>query len=338
MNNFNPNIHFPPPPPPPPMKPMDMEQQHVMVQSMVDSYDDDMLKMAPPNFVPQPPPGPPQAMGIPPPPPGPMVHGHPVNAQHTMVMGGMMPHMNMHPVPSRHLIDPYLAAEISSIVHTLSTSQLIYVLASLKKFLKHAPSEARRFLLNNPQLTYALLHTQFILGGHDETILPLSRMDHEISQVNKMERSMHLKPFHNLYEEATGPVDQRQSYSTTQIYGTSEQVVNQQLTPEMPKYEQNMYQEEAYYPQQQQVAKGQGASQAEIEELMNQGIYPASAALVDEVIKNPEILTNIQKATRQEMTSWPEEQKQQVLSIKIVRNVVDIDTQALHMRGISVNL
>ncbi|UKK02780.1 hypothetical protein MACK_002877 [Theileria orientalis] len=306
-----------------------MDQQLGMVQQMVDSYDEDMLKMVAPNFVPQPPPGPPQAMGIPPPPPVPMVQGIPINPQHNLAMVGMMPNMTMHPVPSKHLIDPYLAAEISSIVHTLSTSQLIYVLASLKKFLKHAPSEARRFLINNPQLTYALLHTQFILGGHDETILPLSTMDHEISQVNKMERSMHLKPFHNLYEQATGPVDQQpETYSTVQQYGTREQVINQQLTPEMPTYEQNMYQEEAYYAKQQQVSKSQGASQAEIDELMNEGIYPASAALVDEVIKNPEILTNIQKATRQEMTSWPEEQKQQVLSIKI----------ALHMRGISVNL
>ncbi|UKJ89785.2 hypothetical protein MACJ_003039 [Theileria orientalis] len=318
---------------------MEMDQQHGMVQPMVDAYDEDILKMAAPNFVPQPPPGPPQGMGIPPPPPVPIVQGIPINPQHNPVMGGMMPNMTMQPVPSKHLIDPYLAAEISSIVHTLSTSQLIYVLASLKKFLKHAPSEARRFLINNPQLTYALLHTQFILGGHDESILPLSRMDHEISQVNKMERSIHLKPFHNLYEEATGPVDQQETYSTVQPYGTHEQVVNQQLTPEMPTYEQNMYQEEAYYAhQQQQADKSQGASQAEIDELMNQGIYPASAALVDEVIKNPEILTNIQKATKQEMASWPEEQKQQVLSIKIVRIDSDIYTQALHMRGISVNL
>lgn len=214
--NMNPMV-MPPPPPPPPKTIRKFYYPIIyyyiqfiihLIESemgqMMEGYDQDPLKMgvgvshdsyasmsaptfaAP--FIPQPPSAPP---------PGPMVH--PMGMINP-AMGLMVPHMGLqHVQMGRQVIDPYLAAEISSIVHTLSTSQLIYVLAALKKFLKHAPSEARRFLINNPQLTYALLHTQFILGEHDESVLPLSKLDHDISQVNRIERSGHLKPFHVVF-------------------------------------------------------------------------------------------------------------------------------------------
>ncbi|XP_953210.1 uncharacterized protein TA09040 [Theileria annulata] len=319
---------IPPPPPPPPkhIPPSEMGK-------MVEGYDQEGLKMgvvvphdsygtisAPtyvPSFIPQPPAVPPQSGGV-----------HPMGIMNPS-MGLMVPPMTHQPghMPAQ-LIDPYLAAEISSIVHTLSTSQLIYVLAALKKFLKHAPSEARRFLINNPQLTYALLHTQFILGEHDESVLPLSKLDHDISQVNRLERSGHLKPFHNLYEDNSN-VQHMEEYNIPDQY----QVEQYQVPYQPPQHIEPVVNEKPMHqpmhqPMQHPVSQTppqqltHEATQKDIDDLMNSGIYPASAALVDEVIKNNDILTHIQKANMVEMNSWPPEQKQQVLSIKVVSKVV----------------
>lgn len=89
-----------------------------------------------------------------------------------------------------NIIDPYIAAEIASIVHTLTSSQLLYICASLKTFLQRSPKCARRFLMNNPQVVYALLHSLFILDKIEKTILPLNKVDCVISNINKAERQV----------------------------------------------------------------------------------------------------------------------------------------------------
>ncbi|AFZ81344.1 hypothetical protein BEWA_007530 [Theileria equi strain WA] len=250
----------------------------------------------------------------------------------------MVPHtMNVQPtsIPLENSIDHYMAAEIASIIHTMSTSQLVYILASLKKFSKAAPSEARRFLINNPQLTYALLHSQFLLDEIDKTVLPLNKIDTEIAQINKLERTSHLEgsQANDHYSEDMAI---EENINTTPSVPSTNQIppTSTSLSEEYDPYQFNDPDVIGFRPNVQPIvtsAKVETPPRGNIpsiEDLMSQGVHPASAVLVEEVLKNTEILTNIQRATLAEMESWPKEQKQQVLAIKV----------ALHLRGIAVNL
>ncbi|KAK2198478.1 bifunctional Peptidase M17 [Babesia duncani] len=272
-------------------------------------------------------------------------------------------------------IDPYMAAEIASIVHTLSSSQLLYVCASMKSFLNTSPAAARRFLAQNPQVTYALLHTQFILGSADNSLLPLNKTDGAIAKVNRAERARNEEPKQQQYvpepesyqmqappaqipiqapPQAPIPVPPTQismpPQVTMQVPAAPSQlpmpvqvpiqvpvqvpvqvplvVVGQEYSAEGYPPQDSMqymdpYQMQLQLQQMQQLVPEPAIT---IESLIMQGVKPAPAKLVDGVLKNAEIFTNIQRSTMAEMASWPDEQRQQVLSIKV----------ALHMKGIGV--
>ncbi|GIX64298.1 cleavage stimulation factor subunit 2 [Babesia caballi] len=89
---------------------------------------------------------------------------------------------------TRDAVDPYLAAEIASVVHTLTSSQLTHALSAFKIFLDKSPTSAKRLLVNNPQLVYALIHAQYVLGNADRSLLPLNTADQKLAQLNRKER------------------------------------------------------------------------------------------------------------------------------------------------------
>jgi len=70
----------------------------------------------------------------------------------------------------------------------MSIAQLFYLLGHMQKLVLQAPDVARSLLIENPQLTYALLHAQFITGMIDEPFLPLSSEDLMRSERIRKER------------------------------------------------------------------------------------------------------------------------------------------------------
>jgi len=70
----------------------------------------------------------------------------------------------------------------------MSAAQLFYLLGHMQRLVLQAPDVARSILMENPQLTYALLHAQFIAGMIDEPFLPLSAEDLRRSDQVRMER------------------------------------------------------------------------------------------------------------------------------------------------------
>lgn len=311
-------------------------------------------------------------------------------------------------------VDPYMAAEIASVIHTLTTSQLIHVLAALKLFLNKSPKNAKRFLVNNPQLVYALLHAQYVLGNSDTFMLPLSSLDKHLANLNRKDRDVmaRMDAEHGAEEEdhdaelrsqshtkrtltptdtTVGPVDvglppegetqrtelpkrdqgkagganrrrdarsrvgnapaprrggkaskendSRNAGRPDNSYHQPTEAPQEELPPSMPQQEMEPSTVQPYEPHvtppqpaplhapMQMPVMAHVPLPRTIEEVMME-VQPAPPMLVEEVLKNTEILTNIQKATAAEMQSWPPEQRQQVLSIKL----------ALHFRGISINL
>ncbi|SOV14503.1 mRNA processing protein, putative [Plasmodium sp. gorilla clade G2] len=60
--------------------------------------------------------------------------------------------------------DNFIKVNISNIVHTLTTSQIIYILSYFKKLALNNGQELKYYLQKNKNITYALLHSLFILN------------------------------------------------------------------------------------------------------------------------------------------------------------------------------
>ncbi|CDR95322.1 hypothetical protein, conserved [Babesia bigemina] len=293
-------------------------------------------------------------------------------------------------------VDSYLAAEIASVVHTLTTSQLTHALAAFKIFFEKSPTNAKRLLMNNPQLLYALIHAQYVLGNSDKSLLHLSKTDQQIAALNRKERlstgseaassteersesvTRHTAKRHrsstpneaadekvdapapdvetgklggssrrregktkegSVQSSRRGPKVHKDGDSRSAGHATSraaptesqsEDVASQSRPAERPV--QTAAESGASHAAQSQSQPDTPAPKpvamvTTIEQLIKE-VQPAPPILVEEVLKNTEILTNIQRATLAEMQSWPAEQRLQVMSIKL----------ALHYRGISIHL
>lgn len=376
---------IPIPPPPAPQQPMaDPEEYEIEMAAMAGEMMQQGVFNQPPmmqQFGVQPPYAPPQV-----PPPVPTIQPK---------------------VEEEETVDPYMAAEIASVVHTLTSSQLTYALSAFKVFLEKSPKNAKRFLLNNPQLVYALLHAQYVLGNADTLMLPLNELDTKLAKINRRNREIE--------SQAAGPHDDGRNNESNLMYSTNaagehsddldsnmdvvppteapkrdsvlreptgskssrrgrrareegdlpyrkaprgksdkearaaghiedtrahaeapvEETVVYTAPPEIQPYSGAAYEQAAFLPQHMPFPMpmampipSQGIqTPRNIEEIMKE-VEPAPPVLVEEVLKNTEILTNIQMATVAEMATWPPEQRLQVLSIKL----------ALHLRGISINL
>ncbi|GFE54749.1 RNA recognition motif domain containing protein, putative [Babesia ovis] len=165
-----PGIPIPPPPAPQPMAP-ESEDYQIEMAAMADEF----MQQGIYGQAPVGPPFAPPTQHIPPPPTPPMT---PETTEDTS-----------------EIPDPYMAAEIAAIMHTLTTAQLTHTLAVFKIFYKKSPISAKRLLINNPQLVYALIHAQYILGNTDKTFLKLSTADQHMARLNRKER-MAMNPEH----------------------------------------------------------------------------------------------------------------------------------------------
>lgn len=230
------------------------------------------------------------------------MEGQMVNEQLMMTSNSMLPNsplvpqMNVEHIPKPpdepqlyettmdySVIDSYIAAEIASIVHTLTTSQLTYILAAVKNFAQAAPVDARRFLANNPQLTYALLHIQFVLGYTSGTCLPLSGVDMDLAVLNRGERGIvHPEPEPPLVKPEPEAPAAQPNYEMTHQEAAEGQPASKDIV------EQQMV---ATQKETSSENTGEAKKPQTVEDLLNMGILPASAILVEEVLKNREILT-----------------------------------------------
>eukprot|EP00371_Babesia_bovis_P001320 XP_001609967.1 hypothetical protein [Babesia bovis T2Bo] len=161
-----PGIPIPPPPAPQPMVPESDEYQ-IEMAAMADEMMHQGMYVQPPPVAP---PYVPPTQPLPPQVPSPHLVPAPQNEPFTVV-------------------EPYMAAEIASIMHTLTSSQLTHALAAFKLFHDKSPINAKRLLINNPQLVYALLHAQYILGNVDEQIMKLCGPDQHMTRLNRKERA-----------------------------------------------------------------------------------------------------------------------------------------------------
>mmetsp|Transcript_65111 Transcript_65111/g.174556 ORF Transcript_65111/g.174556 Transcript_65111/m.174556 type:complete len:223 (-) Transcript_65111:12-680(-) len=64
--------------------------------------------------------------------------------------------------------------EICEIVGSMSPEQLFHLLAQAQQFVEKAPTIARPLFSENPSLTHALLHAQFLVGMIQEPVVPMS--------------------------------------------------------------------------------------------------------------------------------------------------------------------
>ncbi|SOS78565.1 mRNA processing protein, putative [Plasmodium sp. gorilla clade G1] len=90
--------------------------------------------------------------------------------------------------------DNYIKVNISNIVHTLTTSQIIYILSYFKKLAVHNGKELMCYLRKNKNITYALLHSLFILNiindyNHMNSLEVYTNYD---SLLNKKERILQM--------------------------------------------------------------------------------------------------------------------------------------------------
>jgi cleavage stimulation factor subunit 2 len=58
-----------------------------------------------------------------------------------------------------------------SMLVALSPTQLFELMSQMKLLIQQNPEQARQLLYQNPQLTYALLHAQFMMGMVDSSIV-----------------------------------------------------------------------------------------------------------------------------------------------------------------------
>lgn len=82
-------------------------------------------------------------------------------------------------------------AEIAQTVASMSQAQLQLCLDSTKRLAVEAPEKARAFLQDSPQLCYALLHMQLLLGLSSDPLLPAT--DEEIQRLRA--EATHHRPF-----------------------------------------------------------------------------------------------------------------------------------------------
>eukprot|EP01071_Lankesteria_metandrocarpae_P013563 Lankesteria_metandrocarpae@DN733_c0_g1_i1.p1 len=76
-----------------------------------------------------------------------------------------------------------VTAEICQIVNSMSAAELLYLVAHMQKLVLEAPDIARSLLTENPQLCYALLHVEFLLGIVNDHLVPFtSDTDYRIAQ------------------------------------------------------------------------------------------------------------------------------------------------------------
>ncbi|SJK86155.1 hypothetical protein BMR1_02g03950 [Babesia microti strain RI] len=189
--------------------------------------------------------------------------------------------------------DHYMAAEISSIVHTLTIPQILYVLNAVKSLTIASRDTSRQLLLQNPQLVYAISHCIYLLDIVDESLLPLDDTDREIARINKLERK-------------------GWDSQPLETFDTIVSPLAQQVHPPPPPTQPLPQQQNPYRHPPSVIKETRISEPTDI----FHNIVPAPKALVDEVLKNKEILTNIQNATKAEMDTWPQEQRAQVMSIK----------------------
>ncbi|ORM40817.1 putative cytosol aminopeptidase [Babesia sp. Xinjiang] len=159
-----PGIPIPPPPAPPHMM-QEADEYQIEMAAMANEMMQQGMFVQPPVVAPYAPPNPP----LPPPLPSPNLE-------------------EVDDVEPPEICDSYLAAEIASVVHTLTSSQLTYALSAFKIFLDKSPVNAKRLLVNNPQMVYALIHAQYVLGNTEESLLPLTASDKHLARLNRRDR------------------------------------------------------------------------------------------------------------------------------------------------------
>lgn len=63
---------------------------------------------------------------------------------------------------------------IMNMLTALSPTQLFELMSQMKLLIQQTPDQARQLLYQNPQLAYALLHAQLMIGMVDSSIVQVS--------------------------------------------------------------------------------------------------------------------------------------------------------------------
>ena len=64
--------------------------------------------------------------------------------------------------------------QVHEMIGNMTQTQLLYLLQRIQQLAFHAPDKAKQLLTENPQLSMALLHAEYIVGARADKLLPLT--------------------------------------------------------------------------------------------------------------------------------------------------------------------